>query len=505
METESLFEAFMPHGVCYLWRMDILLLNVVSDGLIALAYFFIPFGLYYFFKEKKDFPFRNVILMFSVFIFTCGLSHVMGIWTVWNGHYGTQGLVKAATALASVATALMLVPVMPQLLALRSPRELETANLALTREIAERERSESQTRRFVEAAPDATLIVDEGGKIKVVNAQAEMMFGYPREELVGKSVNLLVPNPSKAIHSELIKGFFLDPLSRYMETGRELTGRKEDGSEFPIEVNLSAVGSEEKPLVSAAIRDITRRLELETQTRALEREIAHVGRLNTVGQMAAGLAHELNQPLTAITQNVDAALSMARQRTDIDPEFAEILTDLDSQAHRAGDIIRALREFVSKDDTSRTTFDFDVLVQQTLRLIDAEAKANDITVQKSIGDLPLIIAARVQIAQVLVNVLRNSIEAIAGEDSAIRRIMVTADRENGFIRVEVHDSGPGLANDVDVFLPFQTSKPEGMGLGLSISRSIIEAHGGRFWATTDNGNGACFCFTLPVSEKTGDA
>lgn len=193
-QTGSLFDEFMPHGMCYLWRKDILLLNVISDIAIALAYFSIPFFLYYFFKRRPEMPFKGVVMMFSLFIFSCGITHLLGVWTVWHGNYGVQGLGKAVTAIASVMTAFMLIPVMPQLMALRSPLDLEKANDALYVEVVEREKSE------------------------------------------------------------------------------------------------------------------TKRQALEMQSRKLEQEIAHYGRINTMGQMAAGLAHELNQPLTAIMQSADAAM-----------------------------------------------------------------------------------------------------------------------------------------------------------------------------------------------------
>ncbi|MEM8820082.1 MAG: ATP-binding protein [Pseudomonadota bacterium] len=502
--STSFFEEFMPHGMCYLWRTDILLLHLISDALIAISYFAIPIALFYFFKERKDFPFRGVILMFSIFIFTCGLTHVMGIWTVWNGTYGLQGLIKSATAAASIATALMLFPVMPQLLALRSPKELEEANLALTHEISERQKSEKQTLRFMEAAPDATLIVNAEGVIKVVNAQAERLFGYAKDKMIGEPVNLLMPKQSRAAHPGLIRKFFSEPSARLMETGRELTGLKNSGESFPIEVSLSAVGTEDEPLVSASIRDITARHEMEEQTQRLEREVAHAGRLNTMGQMATGLAHELNQPLTAITQYADAALSIASRQPDVSPGLLETLNELDKQAYRAGEIIQALRQFVTKDDTARSTFPLADLVNQAIRLVEADAKANDVRIQTEIGAVPPVVGAHVQIAQVLVNLLQNAIEAIMAVAADTRRIVISAHEESDAIQVAVWDTGPGLDADWDVFMPFQTTKSDGMGMGLSICRSIIEAHGGRFWVDRNVDAGARFCFTLPTAADKSD-
>lgn len=494
----SFFENFMPHGMCYLWRSDILLLNVISDALIAVSYFFIPFALYYFLRRRTDLPFRNVVIMFSIFIFTCGLTHLMGIWTVWHGTYGLQGLVKGLTAAASVATAVALVPVMPRLMALRSPAELETANVALTREIKSRKKTEAQSRRFVEAAPDGIIIVDVDGRIRVLNQQAEVLFGYSQDELLGRSIELLVPNGSRNHHSELVEQYFNEPVPRPMGLARELYGVRSDGDEFPIEISLSAVGSPEEPLVSAAIRDISERRKLESQSRLLEQELAHVGRLDTMGQMAAGLAHELNQPLTAITQNADAANLMVKDMQTIHPELVATLKELEEQAHRAGEIIRALRGFVSKDDVSRSTFDLSELIEQTVRLLEAEAHKNDVTIALNINPMPKVVGARVQIAQVLVNLARNAIAAMRDSQTENAKLEIVANHTKDQLTIIVQDNGPGVSDDMVPFTPFETSKQDGMGLGLSISRAIIERHGGELWIDEKYSDGARFCISLPV-------
>jgi len=402
MEFSQFFEEFMPHGMCYSWNPYILFLNVGSDALIAAAYFCIPVALYYFFRHKKDFPFRKVILMFCVFIFTCGLSHLMGIWTVWNGSYGVQGLVKGATALASVATAAMLIPLMPQLMALRSPKALE--------------------------------------------------------------------------------------------------GKRDDQSRFPIEVSLSSVGTAGQDLYSVAIRDMTGRNSLARQTRALEQQIAHVNRLDTMGQLAVGLAHEINQPLTALTQNADSAMIWAEQQGVVDPDLREILEDIEAQAHRAGDIIRALRQFANNDDTSREAFDLTMLLKQTLRLVDVDAKKYGVEIRNEIPAGTMVFGARVQIAQVFVNLLRNSIEAMVEFETEEPLILVRCDWTDQFLSLSVKDNGPGVVLEQDIFTPFQSRKADGMGMGLSICRSIVEGHGGAFSIDRTVETGAHFKFTLPKEK-----
>lgn len=501
MDQTSFFDAFMPHGMCYAWNPQILLANVVSDAVIAFAYFCIPVALYYFFRSRTDFPFRNVILMFSLFIFTCGLSHIMGIITVWNGAYGLQGLIKIATAIASLLTAAMLVPVMPQLLALRSPKQLEIANDALTREIEERKQSERRTQRLIEAAPDAVIITDGQSRIKVVNSRAEEMFGYLREEMIKQPIDsFLLDLSASALGRDINESD--DPAlhSGSDQIAQEGVGIRYDGTHFPVEVSLSSVGSDENELYSHAIRNISKRIELEQQARSLEQQVAHVDRLDTMGLLAAGLAHEINQPLMALTQDADSAVLIAQRKENADPDLIGVLNDIEAHAHRAGNIIRALRQFVGNDDASRELFDLNELLRQTIRLVDNDAKMNVVDIQCELPHPCHVFGARVQIAQVFLNLLKNSIEAMVEAGSPNKRIAISAVPDDRFLKLTMEDNGPGIGYDQDVFKPFQSTKSEGMGMGLSICRSIVIGHGGTFSVDRNVETGARFVFTLPLSE-----
>lgn len=376
----TLLESFMPHGMCYAWRPDILWLNVTSDAAIAIAYFSIPFALFHFLRKKMDAPFRGVVVMFSVFILACGLTHVMSIIIVWNGYYGIQGMLKAITAVASIGTAIMLYPIMPKMLALRSPSELEASNDALEQEMEQ----------------------------------------------------------------------------------RKLT---------------------------------------EIQSSELQNELAHIGRITTMGQMATGLAHELNQPLLAISQSADTALFAAKDSTDNDPELVECLEDIQAQTQRAGEIIRALRQFMSKDTANRSGLDLNTLIEQTIRLIQPDARKHSVTLKAKLNDIPEPNVDRVQIAQVLVNLLSNGVDAIAGANSHKRQVTVETHRDDNEITVVVDDTGPGLSEGVKPFKAFESSKSDGMGMGLSISRSIIESHGGKLWFEETVSSGARFLFTLPLTVR----
>ena len=249
------------------------------------------------------------------------------------------------------------------------------------------------------------------------------------------------------------------------------------------------------------IGEIAQRRDGDAKIGELSRDLAHFSRVNLMGQMATGLAHELSQPLTAISQNADAALTTARQNHPGDTDLQDILTELDEQAHRGGDILRALRGFVRRDESEIHPFDLGELMVQTDRLLHHEAEAQGITLTFDIAPLPLVIGNRIQIAQVLINLIRNAMEAITDAQSPVRTIAISAHPKDDALEVWVEDTGPGISPDVTLFKQFETSKQDGMGLGLSICRTIAEANDGRLWFDKDHGPGARFCLRLPVQAN----
>ena len=220
-----------------------------------------------------------------------------------------------------------------------------------------------------------------------------------------------------------------------------------------------------------------------------------------MGQMASGLAHELSQPLTAITQNVDAAISTAKESGTASEDLLTILNELDEQAHQGGDVVRALRGFVRKDEGKTAVFNFNELIDQAKRLMRHEAEENHVKLIYVPAKHPMVKGNRVQIAQVLINLIRNAIEAMAAADTKTREVLVEAKAQEDVLLVKVKDTGPGVPEDVRLFKQFQTSKKGGMGLGLSISRSIVENNGGRLWHDAEAAGQTTFCFTLP--RETG--
>jgi len=249
------------------------------------------------------------------------------------------------------------------------------------------------------------------------------------------------------------------------------------------------------------INEIAQRRDSEEKVQELSRDLAHFSRVNLMGQMASGLAHELSQPLTAITQNVDAAISTAKESGAASEDLMLILKELDEQAHQGGNVVRALRGFVRKDRGRMAVFNFNELLDQAKRLMRHEAESRHVALIYEPAKHPMVKGNRTQIAQVLINLIRNAIEAIATADSEIRQVVVHAETASDVLRVQVKDTGPGVPEGVRLFKQFQTSKETGMGLGLSISRSIVENNGGRIWHDKEAKDYTIFCFTIPLETQ----
>jgi len=500
-------------------------------------------------------------------------------------------------------------------------------------DITERKRGEDKFRIAVEASPNAVIMIDDQGRILLVNAQGERLFGYARDELLGQSVEMLVPERFRNAHPAHRTGFLVAPEARSMGAGRALFGLCKDGSEVPIEIGLSPLqtpeglitlttiidiserkrGADElvkeraflrqvidtapnfifakdrdgrftlanqavadaygttvenligktdadfnsnlaevdafrradqevidsrrerfiaeervtdaqgrvrwlqtvkRPIIESdgsanqvlgASTDITRRKETENELREQRAELAHVARISTMGELAASLAHELNQPLTAILSNAQAALRfMGSEPIDLE-EVREILQDIVKDNSRAGEVIRRMRAMVKKEGLDFVSLDVANLIRDVVVLVHSDAILQNVQIALEANDhLPEVRGDRIQIQQVVLNLLLNAFEAMQSRPAGQREVKLKVKSfAMDSVEVAVSDCGTGLSgNKLDkIFRPFFTTKSEGLGMGLSICRSIIEAHGGRLWAENNAARGATFYFTLPVSDE----
>jgi PAS domain S-box-containing protein len=381
--------------------------------------------------------------------------------------------------------------------------ELEGARETLIHEITRRktfEREFGQT--FDMAAHGMAQISHKTGHFIRVNSHLEDILGYSSEELLGMTfADILHPDDTDTYSS------FQDAVNEGFEYNQEKRYVHKDGSIIWLQVNAILIRSAQgDPLHTVVtVNDVTARRESEEEIYNLNRDLSHFSRINMMGQMATGLAHELNQPLTAITQNADAALLTVSQSQDPDPELIEILTELDTQAHRGADIIRALRGFVRKDEGNKSSFDFNELLDQALHLVHPEASKNSVSITVKTSKIPPVVGNRIQVAQVVVNLLRNSIEAIASANKRSKKVKISAKTIDDQVQICIQDTGGGVDPAIDLFTRFETSKRDGMGLGLSFSRTIIEENGGKLWYDAKIKDGSKFFFTLPSSPKNQEA
>ncbi len=383
---------------------------------------------------------------------------------------------------------------------LHSPyRELEDTGAALTQEVRQRQRFETAYgRTFDLASRGMAQISPETGRFLRTNEQLCDIMGYQPDELERMTLADILPEDEQQIAVK-----FRETLLQDSEFIAENQFIRKDGSPIWLRVNAILIRDESgTPDHAVAIIDnVSDRKQAEDEVSRLSRDLSHVARVNLMGEMASGLAHELNQPLSAISYNVDAAKITLDEIGDPDPEVIEILSDIDRQSRRAGDIIRALRDVVRKDRGRQTPFELNGLIRQTVSLMDAEAKLHEIKLLYEETDLPLVIGNRTQIAQVLVNLLRNAIDALALDPDGKGKITITTKTSDELVEVRVEDNGPGISDGVTLFNSFDTQKTDGMGLGLSICRTIVKANDGAIWYEPTETSGARFCFTLQRRDQ----
>jgi two-component system sensor kinase FixL len=364
--------------------------------------------------------------------------------------------------------------------------------------------SQDHLRSILATVPDAMVIIDEDGTMLSFSAAAEKMFGYDESDVVGENVSMLMPSPDREQHDSYLSNYRQTGIRKIIGIGRVTVARRRDGSVFPIELSVGEARMNGKHVFTGFIHDITERQEADVRLRDLQSEIAHVGRLSELGTLASSLAHELNQPLTAIANFCEGASHLLTGAPD-EGKVAmarEVLQDAVDQAIRAGQIVRRMREFLTHGDGQRRAESLNRLVTEANALALVGTKEHGIDMQVDLHpDCNHVFADRIQIQQVLFNLIRNAIEAtLETRDRSLK--ISSAPGPAGLITVSVEDTGSGISARVaaQLFEPFVTSKQSGMGIGLSICRTIVEAHGGRIWFESRRGGGTAFRFTLPRAE-----
>ena len=354
-------------------------------------------------------------------------------------------------------------------------------------------------RSILETVPDAMIVIDHRGIIQSFSRAAERLFGYLPAEVCGHNVKLLMPSPYREHHDGYLTRYLTTGERRIIGIGRVVVGRRKDGSTFPMELSVGEVNQDGRKLFTGFVRDLTERQQTDRRLQELQDGLLHVSRLRSMGQMAAALAHELNQPLTATANYVRAALRLIDQAEPNLPRARQAMNLAAEQTLRSGEIIRRLRTFVARGEVARRPESVAKLIEEASALALVGAKDHGIKVLISIDpDLPNAVVDRVQIQQVLLNLIRNAMEAMEGCE--VRELSVGSIVEDGAVLVSVADTGGGIAPEIEarLFQPFVTTKSAGMGIGLSVCRTIVEAHGGRIWVERNAAGGSAFRFTLPT-------
>jgi PAS domain S-box-containing protein len=531
---------YIPHGVCLLWEPGLLWLHVLSDAVIAIAYYTIPFALIYFLSRRQDLAFRGIFLLTGIFILACGTTHVMGVVTLWYPDYWLDGIIKLLTAAVSIATAYAMWRAMPAALALPSTEQLERANASLAHEIGQRQRaeaalrdanaelerrvtartaeleaevaqrrrteetlraSEERWRGMFEASAVGIALTDESQRFVAANEAFQKMLGYTQEQLRSLGPVEITHEDDRQATQAMLDRMMADRTAGY---DVEKRFRRKDGTIIWVRVSTARPPDPASGLrgIPTIIEDITERKRAEDAIHEARDSLLRVARLSTMGELSASIAHEINQPLGAIVANGQACLRfLARPAPDVE-EVKEGVEEIISDGRRASEVLKRIRALVKNTAPERGPLDVNTAIDEVLALTRHELERNRVAVQTMLSpDLPLIQADRIQVQQVVLNLVMNAIEAMREIDNRPRVLTLTsAFGGNQDVAVSVEDCGVGLntANLGRLFDAFFTTKVEGMGMGLSICNSIVRAHGGRLMAAAGAIHGAVFRFTLPA-------
>ncbi|GAA0466471.1 PAS domain S-box protein [Parasphingorhabdus litoris] len=399
---------------------------------------------------------------------------------------------------------------------MRTPEEEISAVVITARDISELrntltavEKSSAVLESILATIPDPMVVVDEKCRITSFSTAAENLFGYKESEVLGQNVNILMPAPYHEKHDSFVERYLRTGEKRIIGLSRTVEGKKRDGTVFPIRLAIGEAKAGDDHLFTGFIIDLTEAHETEAELQALQTDLAHASRLSAVGTLASALAHEINQPLSAVTNYLSAARDMLdSDLEDSKEQLYEALQESVSECLRAGTIVRRLREFVAKGEMKREILSIAQLVEDatTLGLVGAYDKGVECSINCD-PDTNHILADRVQIQQVMINLMRNAIEAMV--DSPVKHLNISVHSiPDDMVEISISDTGNGIDPEIagKIFDPFTSTKGTGMGLGLSICRTIIEAHEGTITAEPNPLGGTIFRITLlKAKEEQPDA
>ncbi len=362
---------------------------------------------------------------------------------------------------------------------------------------------------IIETAPDGLIIIDEGGLIQSFNPAAQRMFGYKASELVGRNISLLMPEPHASNHDAYVKKYLQTGQKNIIGIGREVMAVKKNGTEFPVELAVGDVNNRGTRLFTGFIRDLTARRISEKQITELQNELIHVARYSAMGELATTLSHELNQPLTAIANYTLVTRQLVSQLPENCPvaPVIELLDKAAVQAQRAGEIIRSIRSFVKYHENSFDWENLEDAVKEAVRIATIGTGKHHIKVEiRRTGPLPEVCMDRIQIQQVVTNLVRNAVDAVS-EQPGERKIRIELGPQGRrSVVVRVIDNGAGIDPAIagKLFQAFNTSKTEGVGIGLAISKTIVSSHNGDIRGRNRPEGGAEFYFVLPIDSEAED-
>lgn len=350
-------------------------------------------------------------------------------------------------------------------------------------------------------SPDMIVTIDRRGIIQAIGSAATKMFGYANSELVGQNVNVMMPSPHSAKHDSYIARYVETHEAHIIGVGRKLEARRKDGSLFPVFLRVAEVWDGGEPLFVGLLHDLTDEEQAKAREEEMRTAMQHMARVASMGELATGLAHEINQPLAAINQYLSAA---AHQLSEDDPDIQsaqEFIEKANRQTERTGDIIRSLRRFVRFTGGEKSSCALEPLIREAIDLSLLESEKQRIAVELDIPDaLPDVRVEPVQIQQVLHNLLRNSVEAVSDTERPHIRIFAKPHRDT-HVQICVEDNGAGIDPKLreSLFDRFVSGNSNGLGIGLAICRSVVTAHGGTIWAEDGQAGGARLCFAIPAA------